>query len=103
MAKRDSKGRFVKGQSGNPLGRAKRKSEDEYLAALSKRVSLRDWLAVVDKAIELAKSEGDWRARQWLSDYLIGKPTQRIEHTGEGGAGIEYIVKVISGVDEERL
>lgn len=103
MAKRDAKGRFVKGSSGNPLGRAKRKTEEDFLAALSKRVSLKDWVAIIDKAIELAKSDGDWRARQWLSDYLIGKPVQRLEHTGEGGAGIEYIVKVISGVDESKL
>ncbi len=103
MVKRDARGRFVKGHSGNPLGRAKRKTEEDFLLTLSKRVSLEDWVAIIDRAIELAKVDGDWRARRWLSDYVIGKPIQRVEHTGEGGAGIEYIVKVIKGVDEDRL
>ena len=102
MAERDEKGRFVKGGKGGP-GRPKRAVEEKYLRSLRARVKLQDWRAIVDKAVQLAIQEGDWRARQWLSDYLIGKPVQRLEHTGEGGAGIEYIVKVISGVDEERL
>jgi len=100
---RDKQGRFQKGKSGNPAGRPKRSTEEKYLKALRARVKLADWRAIVDRAIELAMHKGDWRARQWLSDYLIGKPMQKLEHTGEGGAGIEYIVKVISGVDEDKL
>ncbi len=89
---RDAQGRFIKGSSGNPLGRAKRKAEDEFLAALSRRVSLADWIAVIDKALLLAKGEGDARARQWLSDYLIGKPIQRVEHAGRGGGPLQAVV-----------
>ena len=103
MGERNAKGQFVKGRSGNPQGRPKRSVEEKYLRSLRARVKVSDWRAIVDKAVELAKTEGDWRARQWLSNYLIGRPAQRLEHTGEGGAGIEYVVKVISGVDESKL
>ena len=102
---RDVKGRFIKGSSGNPLGRAKRKAEDEFLAALGRRVSLADWVAVIDKALGLAKVEGDARARQWLSDYLIGKPIQRVEHAGQGGGPLQAVVATddVSNLTDEEL
>ena len=102
---RDAKGRFVKGSSGNPLGRAKRKAEDEFLDALGRRVSLADWVAVIDKALALAKVDGDARARQWLSDYLIGKPIQRVEHAGAGGGPLQAVVATddLSNLTDEEV
>jgi len=58
-------------------GRPTRRKEEKFLLLLSSAVSESDWKDVIYKALEQAK-EGDWRARQWLSDYLIGKPVQRV-------------------------
>ena len=81
MQKRDENGRFAKGNGGGP-GRPKKKTEERYLRRLSSRVTLAKWQKIVDRAIQDAE-KGDARARQWLSDYLMGKPPQRLEHTGK--------------------
>jgi hypothetical protein len=46
-------------------------------------VTFDEWDKVVKKALEQAK-RGDSQARKWLSDYLIGPPQQRIDHTTDG-------------------
>jgi hypothetical protein len=86
---RDENGRFVKGHKGGP-GRPKRSTEEKYLAALSRRVTLKDWEKIIDVAIARAKT-GDSTARQWLSDYLMGKPVQRQEVTGADGGPIVVV------------
>lgn len=73
MVARDSKGRFVKGESGNPQGRLPKQVESSYLQVSENVCTFDVWREIVAKAIEQAK-RGDARARQWLSDYLIGKP-----------------------------
>ena len=87
-AARRTDGTFQKGHSGNPNGRPKRSTEEKYLTALSRRVTLKDWAKIVDTAVARAKA-GDSTARQWLSDYLMGKPVQRSEISGPGGKAIE--------------
>lgn len=81
MADRDSNGRFVKGHKvsvGNKGGgRARRSTEERYLRALSDRVTPEDWIKIIDVAMANAKA-GDKAARQWLSSYLIGLPTQYV-------------------------
>ncbi|HPB85735.1 MAG TPA: DUF5681 domain-containing protein [Paludibacteraceae bacterium] len=74
--KRDNLGRFVSGNSGNPSGRSARKTEHDYLELAKQKCGKSQWLAIVEKAVEQAM-QGDARARQWLSDYLIGKPLMR--------------------------
>lgn len=87
MTVRDEKGRFVKGHSGNPGGRPI--DQTKYLKKIDTTLSLKEWRVIILKAIEQAK-RGDSRARQWLSDYVVGKPIQSIdlEHDGE----IRFIV-----------
>ena len=41
-------------------------------------MTLKEWRAIVVKAIDQAK-RGDSKARQWLSDYLAGKPVQGVD------------------------
>lgn len=88
---RDENGRFVKGSSGNPKGRAPRKREERYYAILMQTVTFDDWKEIVEKACEQAKS-GDQIARKWLSDYLVGPPVERKEITGADGNAIVFTI-----------
>ena len=99
MAERDDSGRFVKGQTGNPNGRPKRRTEDQYLDAMIGRVSLKDWRDIVDAAIVKAK-RGDARARTWLSDYLLGPPVQKLQHQGEDGGPVKLVVEYVNKRDD---
>lgn len=58
--------------------RPKRITEDRYLKTLSAAVTFDDWMAIIDRAVGQAK-EGEWRARSWLSSYLMGTPVKRVE------------------------
>ncbi len=77
MVARDSKGRFVKGASGNPQGRLPKQTETSYLQVSESVCTFDVWREITMKAVEQAK-RGDARARQWLSDYLIGKPISMV-------------------------
>ena len=74
---RDSKGRFVKGASGNPQGRLPKQTETSYLQVSESVCTFDVWREITMKAVEQAKG-GDARARQWLSDYLTGKPISMV-------------------------
>lgn len=74
--------KFQPGQSGNPAGRPKRSVEEKYLKKISSSVTLTEWREIVKKAVEQAK-RGDAKARQWLSDYLVGKPVQGVDLTSD--------------------
>ena len=80
-ANRDGKGRFTKGNSGGP-GRPKRTKEEKYLTSMVRCVKLKDWRDIVERAVADAK-DGDAKAREWLSNYLLGKPSQELKVKGE--------------------
>lgn len=86
MANRDEKGRFISGYAGGP-GRPKRATETDYLDATIESVSLADWKKIAGKAKDDAIN-GDATARKWLSDYLLGKPTDRVQVSGPDNAPI---------------
>ena len=69
---RDGLGRFATGNGGGP-GRPKRATEAEYLRALSRIVSVEDLRAIARRAVADAK-KGSARAREWVSNYLLGDP-----------------------------
>ena len=46
-------------------------TERDYIAALRDRITLPDWGAIIDKAIEDAK-QGDRAAREWVTQQAIG-------------------------------
>jgi hypothetical protein len=73
---RDEKGRFCAGTPGGP-GRPPRPAEEKYLRTMTRVVKLKDWRAICERARADALA-GDARARAWLSDYLLGKPNQRV-------------------------
>ncbi len=99
MAARDERGRFIKGQSGNPAGRASRQVEAEYLNTTIAAVSLGDWKQIVDKAVQQAKT-GDGDARKWLAEYILGKPVQRTELSGDGGI-MQIVVNEVPARSQE--
>lgn len=81
---RDCNGRFVKGKSGNPNGRPKKKEfEKDYLEVTIDAVALTDWKDIVIKAKNQA-IKGDGVARKWLADHLLGLPTQNIDMKHKG-------------------
>lgn len=89
---RDNNGRFANGHTiskGNKggSGRPKRPVEEKYRNWLIGRVSQQDWIMIVDVAKAKAKA-GDYRSRQWLSDWCMGKPIERQEVTGENGGPV---------------
>ena len=88
---RDSGGKWEKGTSGNPGGRPINRGE--YLQKLDTTLTDEDWIAIIAMAIKRAKL-GDSRARQWLSDYVLGKAIQGIDLFGETTS--ELIIRYVN-------
>lgn len=104
---RQSGGRFARGHDGGP-GRPKKETEQAYMQATIKSVSLEDWQDIIRMAVALAKA-GDHQARKWLSDNLMGLPIQRHEFGFSDGNELsdltdEQIDKILaSGVSQAAL
>jgi hypothetical protein len=101
---RDDNGRFAKGNPGGP-GRPRRAVETDYLAALSEVVPFERWREIVETAVDQAVS-GDAKAREWLSNYLAGKPSgnalRRLaaaEVEADPAASIEELPAVVDTLD----
>ena len=45
--------------------------------------TFKDWKGIIQKAVEQALA-GDEKARKFLADYLLGKPTQNVNMRSEG-------------------
>lgn len=94
MSERDELGHFVKGNKASP-GRTKRPTEIEYLNILKQGVTPDDWQKIVRTAVSLAMA-GDWKAREWLSNYLVGKPPQILELRGADALLLSEVLKRFS-------
>ena len=75
MNYRDEKGRFLPGAPGGP-GRPKLAKEVEYLRSMVSVCSVEDWQAITKQAVIDAR-DGDSRARDWLSRYLLPEGDNR--------------------------
>lgn len=75
-----------------------RRTEGDYMGVLLDTVSLDDWRGVVSGALRDAKS-GDPQARNWLAQYLIGRPD------GKAPTPLNIVVQQLNGADPlvERL
>lgn len=92
MVRRDEKGRFLPGASGNPKGRSPKERELRYYEITMQACTYKEWKAIVKRAVQDAL-RGDASARRWLSEYLIGKPEENIE------AGLEILIRRINAED----
>jgi hypothetical protein len=69
-----------------------RRTEGDYMGALLDTVSLNDWQDVVKGALQAAK-DGDAQARNWLAQYLIGRPE------GKAPTPLTVVVQQLNGAD----
>lgn len=86
----------VKGRSGGRRPGAGRKSEatrtyQESMRAVFEQIITRDdWQKVVMTALALAKA-GDKSAREWLSDWVIGKVPDELKAEVKAKVLLEYV------------
>ncbi len=75
-----------------------RRTEGDYMGVLLDTVTLNDWRSVVNGALQAAKA-GDQQARNWLAQYLVGRPE------GKAPTPMNIVVRQLSGADPlvERL
>ena len=69
-----------------------RRTEIDYMGVLLDTVTLNDWRNVVNGALQAAKA-GDPQARNWLAQYLIGRPE------GKAPTPMNIVVQQLSGAD----
>ena len=101
MKQRESNGQFAKGNSGGP-GRGKRTTEIAYLTAMSDTVSIDDWQAICQRAVKDARN-GEWRARQWLSEYLLRTDISLIDIAAQEAAGLDPVQAATKKLEFEAL
>ena len=73
---------------GNHGGRKKRPVEEKFLSLLQENITPEDFAKLIQVGLARGKS-GDRGWAQLLLSYLIGLPTQRIEHSGPEGGPVE--------------
>lgn len=80
MVARDERGKFTKGQSGNPGGRPK--GELSITALIDNAVTEADWQFIIGQLLKQGR-RGNLKAIEMLMDRRFGKPTQTNEIKGE--------------------
>jgi len=95
-AKRDEKGRFIKGEVANPKGRPPRATEEEYAETFREVIPLERWKRMIERQA-LRADKGDLIAFKALVLYLAGAPTQKSELTGKDGE--RFVVNLSWGDD----
>jgi len=73
-------GRFAQGNAGGP-GRPPRPADERWVERLKAVVTDEDIDEIILEAVRRAKL-GQWRARDFLWSYGIGKPRQMVEVSG---------------------
>ena len=69
-----------------------RRTEGDYMGVLLDAVTLDDWRGVATGALQAAKG-GDQQARNWLAQYLIGRPE------GKAPTPLNIVVQQLNGAD----
>jgi len=104
MANRDSRGRFIKGnkaaQGNVGGGRPAREREERYNEIMLTTCSFEDWAAIIVTAVQQAK-QGDYRARDFLANYLIGKAALNFGVSPQLGELLEELISLGDEGDDE--
>ena len=69
-----------------------RRTEGDYMGVLLDVVTLNDWRGVVTGALQAAQG-GDPQARNWLAQYLVGRPE------GKAPTPMNIVVQQLNGLD----
>ena len=69
-----------------------RRTEGDYMGVLLDAVTLDDWRGVVTGALQAAKA-GDPQARNWLAQYLVGRPETKAP------TPLNIVVQQLNGLD----
>lgn len=94
MAERDSKGRFVKGKSGNPRGRAPLPPDFEKYA---EKAPAELWAMANDKEIS-PRVRAD--ILKWMSEMWFGKAPQALDLDGKVDTGGVQTIKFEGQLEE---
>lgn len=94
---RDSSGRWLPGHAPVTPGRPTRSREETAIAALRRAATDADLDAIAADIVASAR-RGNWRAIRFLFEYLVGKPTIRVDSTRtEQGALWVFIQQIQAG------
>jgi hypothetical protein len=80
---RDTKGRFIKGQSRNPQGRPSLAAELRFKEGIKQGARPEMVKQVIKKLYDLAQG-GDVQAARTFLEYTCGKPAQTVAVTTDG-------------------
>ncbi|HAM40526.1 MAG TPA: hypothetical protein DCP69_04125 [Candidatus Omnitrophica bacterium] len=99
---RQDNGRFAKGNPGGP-GRKPRPVEEGYLDLFREGVPPARAKRIIEKAASQAE-HGDAKAREWLFNYLAGKPADKIQVSGAGGSAFRVVIDIAdTGAGDQGL
>ena len=81
-----------------------RQNTPGYYRILSKLCPVERWAVIVHRAVAAAE-KGDARAREWLSQLLLGKPDQLIEEVSAGYAAVlvRQVVGALRQIAEQHI
>ena len=92
------------GQTAPGGWRKPRAVEQRYAELFRDACTIDDWRKIVKKAVTQAKA-GDKYARQWLGEYLIGKPAPALDISTTDAALIAAAIAALTeaGYDPARI
>lgn len=83
-------GRFQKGQSGNPGGRAKKDNDLVILAKSKTKEAFKELLALLEST---GKEDIKLACIKTMFEYGFGKPRQELEVSGTDGGPLVAVIK----------